>query len=235
MAALPSDQIDPDRFASALRAALAHEHMTQADLARELGVSQPTVSDWVNGKKTPGRDNLSRVQDVLGIPDEAIRVGTGDDEEQEDVVFVPRVARAEGGDGYVNADTPIVEGRHAYSRQLLRQITGVNPENLMAITIVGDSMAPEMPANTPVLYMPRAEISDHGVYVLLYDEGVIIKRVQRLAGKAIKLISSNDDYEDEVLVPLPDADTPNTYRSVQSDLVATLEVLGKVVGYFRAV
>lgn len=234
MAALPSDQIDPDRFASTLRAALAREHMTQADLARELDVSQPTVSDWVNAKKTPARDNLVRIQDLLDIPDEAIRVGTMDEDEKEDVVFVPQVARAEGGDGYINADTPIVEARRAYSRHLLRQVTGVNPERLMAIMIVGDSMAPELPANTPVLYVPGSELSDHGIYVLLYDEGVIIKRVQRLAGKAIKLISTNDDYEDEVLVPLPDTDTPNTYRSVQSDLVATLRVLGKVVGYFRA-
>jgi phage repressor protein C with HTH and peptisase S24 domain len=235
MAALPPDQIDPDRFASALRASLAQEHMTQAALARGVGVSQPTVSDWVNGKKTPARDNLERIQAMLGIPDEAIQTASMDEGEHEDVVLVPQVARAEGGDGYINGDTPIVEGRRAYSRSLLRESTGINPERLMAITVVGDSMAPEIPANTPVLYEPDTEITDHGIYVLLYDEGVIIKRVQRMAGNVLRLISTNEEYEDEVLVPVPESDTPNTYRSMQSDLVATLKVLGKIVGYFRAV
>jgi hypothetical protein len=56
-----------------------------------------------------------------------------------------------------------------------------------------------------------------------------------MAGNVLRLISTNEEYEDEVLVPVPESNTPNTYRSMQSDLVATLKVLGKVVGYFRAV
>lgn len=35
--------------------------MSQTSLARELGVSQPTVSDWIRGRKTP------RTKHVLAI------------------------------------------------------------------------------------------------------------------------------------------------------------------------
>ncbi len=234
MVALLSNQINPERFAAALRAALGRERMTQATLARELEVSQPTVSDWVNAKKTPGMDNLARLQEVLDMPDEAIRAGTLEGAERDDIVFVPRVAYAEAGNGYVNSD-PLVEERHAYSRRELRRLTNANPDRLMEITVVGDSMAPEIPPNTPVLYQPTHEISDHGIYVLLYDGSVIVKKVQRFAGGALKLIPANAEYDPEMLVPVPEADTPNTYRSQQTGLAATLRVLGKVVGYFRSV
>ena len=232
--ALATDQIDPSRFASALRAALARERWTQADLARELSVSQPTVSDWVNAKKTPGLDNLARLQTVLGLSDESIRVASIDEAEQEDIVFVPRVAFAEAGDGFVN-DEPLVEERHAYSRRELRRLTNANPDRLMEITVVGDSMAPEIPPSTPVLYRPAHEISDHGIYVLIYDESVIVKKVQRFAGGALKIIPANPEYDAEMLVPVQEADTANTYQSQHTGLTATLRVVGKVVGYFRAV
>lgn len=234
MVTLSSDQIDPDRFASALRAALGRERMTQAALARELDVSQPTVSDWVNAKKTPGIDNLAQLQDVLDVPDEAICVNPAAGDEDDDIVFVPRVAYAEAGNGYVNSE-PLVEERHAYSRRELRRVTNANPDRLMEITVVGDSMAPEIPPNTPVLYRPSHEISDYGIYVLAYDGNIVVKKVQRFAGGALKLIPANTEYDPEMLVPVLEADTPNTYRSHQTGLAATLRVLGKVVGYFRAV
>jgi phage repressor protein C with HTH and peptisase S24 domain len=234
MVSLLPDQIDPERFAAALRAALGRERMTQAALARELDVSQPTVSDWVNAKKTPGIDNLARLQEVLDVPGEAIRVAAPSGPDENDIVLVPRVAYAEAGNGYVNSE-PLIEERHAYSRRELQRLTNVSPERLMEITVVGDSMAPEIPPNTPVLYRPVHEISDHGIYVLIYDGSVIVKKVQRFAGGALKLIPANPSYDPEMLVPVPEADTPNTYRSQQTSLAATLRVLGKVVGYFRAV
>lgn len=40
---------------------------TQAVLAQILGVSQPTISDWIRGEKTPSADNLKLIAAKTGL------------------------------------------------------------------------------------------------------------------------------------------------------------------------
>lgn len=46
---------------------LADTGISQTDFARELEVSQPTVSDWLRGEKLPSTDNLRRIAQRTGI------------------------------------------------------------------------------------------------------------------------------------------------------------------------
>jgi len=49
-----------------LRKYLKAKRMTQAEFARQIGVSQPTVWAWMNGAKTPTADKLVRIADIIG-------------------------------------------------------------------------------------------------------------------------------------------------------------------------
>ena len=51
----------------ALRTYLEKHGRTQSDLAQELGVTQPTVSDWVNGECAPSLPNLIALSRVTGL------------------------------------------------------------------------------------------------------------------------------------------------------------------------
>lgn len=42
--------------------------LSQKDVAAAVGVSRPTVSDWVNNKKDPRGINLQRLAGFLGVP-----------------------------------------------------------------------------------------------------------------------------------------------------------------------
>lgn len=42
--------------------------MTQADIARELGVSPSLVSYWMAGTRKPGRDKIKQLSKLTGIP-----------------------------------------------------------------------------------------------------------------------------------------------------------------------
>lgn len=57
-----------------VRALLAIRGMTQADLAREIGVSQSAVSRFLMGEGCPKW--LERVAGVLGVDQRAINFGT---------------------------------------------------------------------------------------------------------------------------------------------------------------
>lgn len=42
-------------------------NLSQKEVAMHVGVTQPTVSDWVNKKKTPEGENLARFAEMLEV------------------------------------------------------------------------------------------------------------------------------------------------------------------------
>ncbi len=80
---------------------------------------------------------------------------------------------------------------------------GLPTDNLKIITIRGDSMEPELTTGDLVLVhrvpIPVEKLHD-GMFVVLIDDLLYIKRLQRLPGKKIKVISSNRDAYDPFTV-----------------------------------
>jgi transcriptional regulator with XRE-family HTH domain len=54
-------------FAEALRALIDERGMSQAQLARSVGVSAQAVSAWTTGSVTPARENVERIEDELAV------------------------------------------------------------------------------------------------------------------------------------------------------------------------
>lgn len=57
----------PSSAAARLRAAVTPS-MSQAELARKLGVSQQAVSAWLNGVAMPRPEKMAQIEKILGIP-----------------------------------------------------------------------------------------------------------------------------------------------------------------------
>jgi transcriptional regulator with XRE-family HTH domain len=51
----------------ALRTYLKDRAITQAEFASQLGVSQPTVSEWINGESFPTVTRLAEISRRTGI------------------------------------------------------------------------------------------------------------------------------------------------------------------------
>ena len=51
----------------AIRAALEKKNWQQCDLAKEMGVSPPTVSRWLTGERVPDRDHIRKLCELLDI------------------------------------------------------------------------------------------------------------------------------------------------------------------------
>lgn len=71
------DERHQNSFATRLRLALAHSGMTQADLAKQIGVSQSTISQVVNGKVS-GVCRTSVIAKALGIDRNWLVYGEGE-------------------------------------------------------------------------------------------------------------------------------------------------------------
>ena len=50
---------------------------SQADLARRMYVTQPSVADWESGRKAPHTKNLARLAMLLGVSFEWLSTGRG--------------------------------------------------------------------------------------------------------------------------------------------------------------
>ena len=40
--------------------------LSQQELAKRIGATQPQVSDWMQGKKTPNAGNLTKLAEAMG-------------------------------------------------------------------------------------------------------------------------------------------------------------------------
>jgi transcriptional regulator with XRE-family HTH domain len=50
-----------------LKQYLADQSLTQVELAERMGVSQPTISDWLSGKTSPSAKKLKELSSITGV------------------------------------------------------------------------------------------------------------------------------------------------------------------------
>lgn len=235
------DQLDAERFSRAVTMALKQREMSQHDLARAIGTKQPTVSDWLSMKKRPSLANIRKALAALGIPWEDVRAvpGRGDGAPASKstqrgpypaVIMVPRGGFAAAGHGAYNGEGDEPE-YDPYPRDELQRIANAPAERMRSLTVIGDSLAPEIPPNTRVIYMPMERFLGDGLYVLEMDGMTVVKRVQYLSGGGLDLLPINIDYQPDRLLPVPEAGEENTFRSNLSGLTTRVRCIGKVVFY----
>jgi phage repressor protein C with HTH and peptisase S24 domain len=242
-----SRSVDRPRLIAAIEKGMQRQGMTQYDIADRLGVTQPAVNGWLNkkGKKTPGPANLQKLVDVLGLRREdfetrepapptiqstAQQSAHSPAGSERSIVLIPRNGYAAAGEGAFNDGEDEVQ-YDPYPRDELMRLTNTNPDYLRSLTVIGDSLAPEIPPNTRVIYLPLEQFRGDGLYVLSIDGVEIVKRIQYLPGGAIELIPINTDYQVELLMPIEGADTYNTFRSARTGLTTIVRCVGKVVFY----
>lgn len=104
-----------------------------------------------------------------------------------------------GAGSYPLSETP---SRYLAFRRKWLRYKGLYEKNLALVFVHGDSMEPTISDNNTVLIdTSKKELHDGEIYVLRTDNHLIIKRVQRLLGDVIRLISDNKIYDPiEVLI-----------------------------------
>lgn len=54
-------------FAERLKELRKQAHLTQVELAKQLGIGQSSYADWERGKKKPTQENLVKIAQVLNV------------------------------------------------------------------------------------------------------------------------------------------------------------------------
>ena len=186
---------------------LALREKNAADLVRATSLSPAGIKKWIDGQvKKPSYEDIKKVCDYLKVSPEWLMDGLGviDEEPSTDMVEIEKIeVSGSCGFGTINfEEVPGISKLQVSQTWFKKYFYFYNPENIKIVTAQGDSMTPEIDDGEAVFI----DISDKdtlrdGIYLLMVDGELFIKRVQKLIGKKIALISSNPKYK-EIEVPL---------------------------------
>lgn len=115
---------------------------TQADVARKIGVSSPTITQWENNQTAPKGDNLLRVASVLGCTPDWLVTGKGHpDDIHENAEAAPRLKGLVPVINEVQAGhwTDIKTGFDEEASEWIPTLHN-NSRYAFALRVVGDSM-----------------------------------------------------------------------------------------------
>jgi phage repressor protein C with HTH and peptisase S24 domain len=165
-----------------------------SEVAKLLGVAPQSVTNM------RARGTLPR---VLRLYAEKNGVVVNFDEiksEEDEVVFIPLfdVCASAGGGSLVESET--VVDVVALKEEWVRRELHVSPSNLCAVSTIGVSMEPTFRAGDLLILDRSVErIRDEGIYALVHDGMLLIKRVRWSPDGGLVLISDNKEYEPQTI------------------------------------
>ena len=206
-----------------ISALLLQAGMSQADLARAVGITQPSINHLIK-KGAGGSAHLHKIARVLDTTPEYLSGETNDPSastaladrrlafqgtqpEPSDTVEIDEIDLRFGlGGQYL--DGPVAVEKRKFSREWLRNFTDSPPEMLSWTSGSGDSMAPTI-LDSDMILIDRSdrdvEFGDK-FWALAYGNVGMIKRLRPMPDGGVKILSDNTlvppetAYDDELHV-----------------------------------
>lgn len=174
-------------IAKNLRRIMYDKGKSQADVVRDLGITQSTLSSWMNGKRTPLIGNIDMLAEYLGVTRSDI-VDAPNEKTQESYVSIKVYGRVAAGVPMSMIED--ITGEEEIPAELTK-----GGKEYFALTIKGDSMSPRMQDGDIVIVrkQPDAESGDV-VIATVNGEDATCKRLKK-TDNGIMLIPNNHNYE----------------------------------------
>ena len=188
---------------------LAACNLSQAELARRVGIAQPSVNHLIK-KGAQGSKHLHAIARELKTtpayltgetddPDEGFVALPSTEAVAADLGLVPvRELDLTFGMGATYMDAPVTEQSRHFSRDWLRQYTRADPENLLFAQGVGDSMMPTLLDSDLMLIdcsQRSLNISDK-IWAIAYADCGMVKRLRPVPGGGVAILSDNANVPD---------------------------------------
>lgn len=210
-------------FADRLNKALLEEGLSQEQLAKAVGLTQPAIQKLTSGKAKSSRKILE-ISEALRVKPEWLGRGEGPMREDgakphhpdstippesewvgvevwdsstplgEDDVEIPYYKSIELAAGSGCSNNEDHNGfKLRFSKSTLRR-AGADPKSVMAFPVHGSSMEPVLPDGTTVTVdYANKRIVDGAIYAIDQDEFFRVKLLYRLPGKKLSIRSYNKD------------------------------------------
>lgn len=169
----------------------------QDDVAKLVPMARQRLSGVLTGAITPSEIALNRICEVVGVSrDEIFGLESPKDTDgsvKADIVAIDALnIEASAGDGSIAVGERLAPGPFHFARDWLRAKFG-SIANLRLVRIKGTSQEPDLHDGDWVLIDQSLNAVEDGLAVLVLDDCLMIKRLQR-AGRTLRLVSKNEQY-----------------------------------------
>jgi phage repressor protein C with HTH and peptisase S24 domain len=184
--------------------------------SRKCGLSEATLRSYLSGDTFPTLDRLDLIARAGKVSPVELAFGASAQGAQEDDVYsyVPLYdARCSAGNGTWNERSRVLVNL-SFTRYSLRK-KGLAPADLACLRVDGDSMTGLLEdGDTVMIDRRRNTLEGEGVYVVMLDDHLYAKRLQRQFDGSVLIISHNKEYQ-----PMP----------VPKERLHELQIIGRVV------
>jgi phage repressor protein C with HTH and peptisase S24 domain len=190
--------------------------------AEKLGVSLVSIQNYENGTREPSATFVVNFAKMAGVSLEwlllgegqmlkqaasEVALGSGSDSghcvcldtlgnpvDLDEFVFIPRynLKAAAGHGATTEGEKPMFS--MAFRRYWIENYLRATPTDLSVISVKGDSMEGVLNDRDVILLNTSDTQASSGLYVLRVDGDLVVKRVQRLPGGILRVISANEAY-----------------------------------------
>lgn len=185
--------------------------------SRECGLSEATLRSYLSGETYPTLDRLELIARAGDVSPMELAFGATAKPlviEDDTYAYVPLYdARCSAGSGAWNERSRVLV-QLSFTRYSLRK-KGLAPADLACLRVDGDSMTGLLEdGDTVMIDQRRNTLEGEGVYVVMLDDHLYAKRLQRQFDGSVLIISHNKEYK-EMTVP--------------KDRLAELHIIGRAV------
>ena len=163
--------------------------------ARICGLSEGAIRSYLSGETYPTLDRLAQIAHAVKVDPMWLAMGVSATIEDDAYAYVPLYdARCSAGNGTWNERSRILVNL-SFTRYSLRK-KGLSPADLACLRIDGDSMTGLLEdGDTVMIDLRRNTLEGEGVYVVMLDDHLFAKRLQRQFDGSVLIISHNKEYQ----------------------------------------
>lgn len=201
-----------EMFNDTLRALRQKRDMTQAEVARELFISQAAYSKYKVGTSSPNPETLARLADVLGVSVDYL-VGNGAGPKRLGYVRIPVLSRVAAGIP-IDAIEDIIDEDIIGWEDISAAAAGDG--EYFGLQIKGHSMEPKISDGDIVIVRRQPDVESGDIAVVLVNgDDATVKKVKK-SPQGVTLIPSNPAYD------------PMYYTNAEIESLP-VQILGRVV------
>ncbi|MGI2114425.1 S24 family peptidase [Shewanella frigidimarina] len=210
--------------------------LTQPELAKMIGVTKATISQWESAATSPKGENLYNLAKHLKCTTDWLLFGkeskptsnaewagpmeTWDSNTplNDDEVEIPFYMEVELAAGHGIAEAPHYNGpKLRFAKSTLRK-SSVDPTNAACVRVSGNSMEPVLPNGSTVgVDTSQTDVIDGKMYAINQDGMLRVKTLYKLPGGGLRLRSYNiDEWPDE---------------RYEGEVIKQIKIIGKVFWY----
>lgn len=205
-------------IAKMLQQIMEERGISQTELARQIGVTRPSINGWLNGS-VPSEGNLEVLCKFLNVEPSFLKYGisTNVDDDNDVTVNVPAMDRKPTAAANETDGNRGVVGMR-FSKEWLNSRSQTKVDTIRVFNMTGSSMSPTFEEGDLLIVDTSVnQIISNGIYILRQLGEDVVRRIQfDLDQKTVNVIFDNDQY--------PNLSTDNSQ---------SLEVVGRVIFAYK--